>query len=917
MKKDKLLIRNSVAAMLFLCGFFATNWIYNYQEVFFGEQSGNQPDFEFRDFPMEDALRDYQAAGFPLRYFLRIRDTGVPDVSLFHWQPLFVNIAIWLGLIGLSMIYEWRIYRSSRDKQKRGLRISDLLAITILVATLFSGWQSIQARYNEELAIAEEIGSKRGNVVRSTCLPIKEIGPFSFCSKLMRIKSVKVNSPDDDLLRRILSLENLSSLQIGGGNYDLRLLDPICKSPFLRELRISGRTLDPPTIAAIGGAKQLVALNLMRTNVTSQALRQFGEMPRLKYLNLIHTDVKLSEMSQFPFSMSLRGIALPHPADGEPDHLKLEGWPELKYLVCNEYDEGPNNTPITIELSDFPKLEQILIDGFQIVDLKLNRLPSLIKVDKIHAQWQTRLPTDESLPRNLRVRRLGIEQVPKLQAVSVHGPDLEAIELREPNLATLFIGSNSMLEGSTLGYARSVRSEPLVKFSAADGLGASLGPIRLVLQGDISKTEFTEFAAIAQNPSIQFLDIGVDIGAGEHLSGLVEKLGEFQSVKEISLGLTPISGRDIAELASKLPNLERIHFLQRQLGTLRIEDNDKLISLGATHNPGRYKVENNVKWISMRAPNNPASYLHLDAIRLVNATKLADRYELPERMNYVHIENVPCLKGLVFHDRMPKGAVLKGLRDLDSFAGGGQNLNDDLLSALLECDKLEKLILAYAGASPESLTRIGTLKQLKVLVLTGTKVNDQVVRQWTNLRELRTLHLDNVAITDQSMEWIGGLANLESLSIEGTRVTATGCRYLEGLKNLKTLRIGRMELTADVIQIIASLPSLKSLDLSGAKLNEELIAAFIDAPKGNLERLILNGSEVDGPMLLELAQAKRSIVFDLDGVQITPSVLIALEKQERLYVPTSNAKPHLTGELDPARFAPDIVEPASDSIQLR
>ena len=432
----------------------------------------------------------------------------------------------------------------------------------------------------------------------------------------------------------------------------------------------------------------------------------------------------------------------------------------------------------------------------------------------------------------------------------------------------------------------------------------------MVLQGDISKTEFS---TIAQNSSIQFLDVG----AGEHLSELVEKLGKFQSVKEISLGMTPISGRDIAELASKLPNLERIHFLQRQLGRLRIEDNDKLISLGATHNPGSLQVENNDKWISTRAPHNPASYLQLDALRLVNATKLADRYELPLSMNYVYIENVPCLKGLVFHDKMPKGAVLKGLRDLDSFTGGGQNLNDDLLSAVLECDKLEKLILAYASASPESLSRIGTLKQLKVLVLTGTKVDDQVVRQWTHLRELRTLHLDNVAITDQSMEWIGGLTNLESLSIEGTRVTATGCRYLEGLKNLKTLRIGRMEMTADVIRSIASLPSLRTLDLSGTNLNEELIAAFIDAPKGVLERLILNGSEVNGPMLLELAQSKRSIVFELDGVQIIPSVLSALEKQERLYVSRPNGTTRSFGEVDPGRFAPDIVEPASDPIQPR
>ena len=888
MKFDKFLVRNSAAAMLLLCGFFATNWLYNYHEVFVGELSGSQPEFEFNEFPKDDVSSDYAAAGFPQRYLLRVREEGVPDVRIFRWQPLLVNIAVWFGLFGLSMIYEWRKYCLNRDEGRRAIHISDLLVVTLVVATLFSSWQSIESQFRAELAIAEEIAANRGNVVRSTWLPLNGIIPSYFYTKFMRIKCVVVSAPDDDLLRRILSLESLSTLQIGGGNYDLRRLDSICRSPFLRELRISGRALDPPTIAAIGGAKQLVSLNLMRTNVTSQALQQFGEMPRLKYLNLIHTDVKLSELSRFPFSMSLRGIALPHPVDGEEDYLKLDGWPELKYLVCNEYDEGPNNTPVSIELSNFPKLEQIMIDGFQIVDLKLDRLPSLIKVDKIHAQWQSRLAFEESLPRNLRVRRLSIEQVPKLHTVSVHGPDLETIEIREPNLGTLAIEAYKMLAEGALGYGNSFRSEPLVKPSAAEGLGASLGPTRLVLGGDLTETEFS---TIAQNDSIQFLDIGT----GEHLSELHEKLGKFRSVKEISLGVTPVNGRDIAELTSKLPNLERIHFNTSQLGRLRIENNDKLISLGQ--------------------PKAPATYLQLDAIRLVNATKLVDRFELPLGMNHVHIENVPCLKGLGFHDKMPKGAVLKGLRDLDYFAGGGPNLNDELLSAVLDCNKLEKLIIAYAGASIESLSRVGTLEHLKYLDLTGTKVDDQVVRQWTHLRELRTLHMDNVAISDQSMEWVGGLTNLESLSIDGTRVTATGGRYLASLKKLQSLRIGRIELTADVVRSIASLPSLKTLDLSGAILSDELIAAIIEAPTGVLNRLILNGSEVDGPMLLKLAQARPLIVFDMDGARTTSSALSTLEKQARLYVLPPNGKTSSSDEVDPGRFAPEVIEPASSQIQ--
>ena len=90
MKNDKLLVRNSIAFFLFLCGFLATNWIYNYHEVFVGEQTGNQLDFEFKEFPMDDASSDYQAAGFPQRYLLRIRDSGVPYVSIFRWQPLLV-----------------------------------------------------------------------------------------------------------------------------------------------------------------------------------------------------------------------------------------------------------------------------------------------------------------------------------------------------------------------------------------------------------------------------------------------------------------------------------------------------------------------------------------------------------------------------------------------------------------------------------------------------------------------------------------------------------------------------------------------------------------------------------------------------------------------------------------------------------
>jgi Leucine-rich repeat (LRR) protein len=87
----------------------------------------------------------------------------------------------------------------------------------------------------------------------------------------------------------------------------------------------------------------------------------------------------------------------------------------------------------------------------------------------------------------------------------------------------------------------------------------------------------------------------------------------------------------------------------------------------------------------------------------------------------------------------------------------------------------------------ENLSQINNKHKLKVLSLSGTKIDDAGVKYISeNFNDLEVLDLDETLLSDRGMAYIGNLSNLRELWIENTHVTDRG---LEGLKTLPNIGI--------------------------------------------------------------------------------------------------------------------------------
>ena len=841
--------------------------MYTFRQVYAETESdGNNPEIIFEDFE-KPAFGDFKAAGFPQHFYVVLLEPGTPDKTAFSLTRLISNFGIWASFLAVALAYDFRNQRPKKlgaeGSKAKGFSILDLLVVTTTIAAFFALYRWQEHKRAEDKTFASEIVSAGGSVDFALWLPawMEPLIPTMFLEYGVSISGVALTSPTDLMVKRILSIETLSDLRIGGGTYDLGLLAELPKKPHLRNLRISGRVLDPETIERIAQSKQLVALDLTRTNITTKALMLLGEMPRLKSLNVIHTNVKLSEISNLPFSESLRFLALPHPAEGSSDSFKIANWPELKLLICNEFDEMPNGVPVSIELSNLPKLETLGLDGLQVYDLKLENLPALKAINRLATQMELRVSAQEAIPANLQVRHFSLNAVPNLNALNLDGASLVSFELNEPRLDRLRLLSNkrnrdnSIAEIQTEIAPRSTVNM-LLRPEVEDGLAASQGPSVLELGGQLSDTTFDK---LAKNSSIRSLDLSnVSLDAS-----LLKQLGSWQGLIEIKFGDHALRGREIAWLAESIKTLSKIHATPVNIGKLRLEGNDA---------------------IEMIFYANSQAAQNIEAMRLVDVPKLGDIFELPGFLSAIHIENAPSIKGLSFRSTMPKSAFLKGLRDLRHFAGGGELLTDAQLESVLECKQLEKLTVAYSSISPSVFSKIGSLSNLQYLVLTGSTVDDEPILAWNNLKGLRTLRLEGTKITDRSIAWVLEQKELETLRLDDNQLPAESCQRLGELKKLKHLSLSGASINEEVLRSIVTLPNLESLHLHGAKLGSQEMQILVAKTIKSLEKLSLKGCVVDGKSLRNLAKATTVLRFELSEAEVDPMVWSALLQQNRVYV---------------------------------
>ncbi|MGN6546318.1 MAG: hypothetical protein ACTHK7_14790, partial [Aureliella sp.] len=729
------------------------------------------------------------------------------------------------------------------------------------LAAALAYWQSLERAAQKDMALAREITDAGGSTNESLRLPylVSQVLPESMRQRIARVSEVTLNAPSSELLAKVIALPYLSRLSIGGGEYDLNLISRLASKPLLSKVRISGRQLDAQAVAAIASLRQVQSLNLMRTNITAKALNALGEMPRLQSINLTHTDVVLAELGKPAFSKTVRNLRLPHPPAGQGGHLTLEGWPELRSLACNEYDELLNDKSVVLELKQLPKLQKISLDALQAFELHLEGLPELVQVEALHSQWAMRITPQEILSEAPFIRKLTIGATPKLESLRLYGPAVAAIEFREPMEMELKLDGGFMYESDHFQLSAVTNPPTITSTNWLSGLAGDVGPTKLVLQGlHLDKVDLAPLAKCLPLRSLDMSNCQVTAGQLALFKGM-------ERLEELCLEGCQLDGQMLSQLAAGLPKLRKLicnpYYLQR----LKLENHPQLENI---------------------VPDPDPPLLPIDALQLVAMPKLKDAFDLPRELWSLRIEDAPSLSGVSTRGPWPEKAVFKGVRDLTYFAGGGEHLSDAVAEAVLACEKLEKLTLAYSSVSPELLGKVSSLKNLKYLALCGSRVDDDVVAKWQPLPQLRALRLDDTAITDKSLEFILACAELEHLSLRNTAVTEQGLAKLAKLEKLSRIDCGGEDWTVAKMNAVCNLPSLTVLDLSNTTLTPQIVSALQQNPPPKLSRLILRNSQVQGQGLLQLARDHSDLGFDLTDTDIDANALAALGTSGRVSPPT-------------------------------
>ena len=177
-------------------------------------------------------------------------------------------------------------------------------------------------------------------------------------------------------------------------------------------------------------------------------------------------------------------------------------------------------------------------------------------------------------------------------------------------------------------------------------------------------------------------------------------------------------------------------------------------------------------------------------------------------------------------------------------------VDDKLAQAVLRLPRLRMLRLAVDAISPETLSRLGSHRQLTELALRDAPLTDaQLVRLLESLPQLKRLTLRRISgVADAGLDAVAALPELEVLGLiemdisgrdlarfqrrgrlrsldlrdcEG--LAADDYRALSAMGQLKDVKIAGPALTDSTLEIVAALPSLHSLLVADSSIPDDAI----------------------------------------------------------------------------------------------
>jgi Leucine-rich repeat (LRR) protein len=211
---------------------------------------------------------------------------------------------------------------------------------------------------------------------------------------------------------------------------------------------------------------------------------------------------------------------------------------------------------------------------------------------------------------------------------------------------------------------------------------------------------------------------------------------------------------------------------------------------------------------------------------------------------------VSCGRGGISGSGLQAMAALPGLECLD--LRGVPALSDDDISPIARFSGLRELRL-NGRVTNTGVSRLGRLRELRILDLGLTDVSDAALDTVGSLRSLEDVDLWFTNVTDDGLLKLAPLDALLRLNIADTKVTDAGMPALAGHARLRRL-IAPTRITDLGLQSITRIASLEELGLSGTKITDSGIAQLRQL--AGIRVLDLSYTQISGESIGTLSRLK-------------------------------------------------------------
>lgn len=193
-----------------------------------------------------------------------------------------------------------------------------------------------------------------------------------------------------------------------------------------------------------------------------------------------------------------------------------------------------------------------------------------------------------------------------------------------------------------------------------------------------------------------------------------------------------------------------------------------------------------------------------------------DLHKLKEQLN-----GLSSLRALDLSVAVTRGLVLGEVSDLQGLRQLNLSFTDfdnTDLSFLADLANLQTLALVSTDVS--SLNQLGFPKQLRTLILGGTRIGDGAIGWLNKVEDLQRLSLFSTPVTDIGVEKLQGSLSIEYLNLGSTRITNGACSHVAQLPSLTTLILDHTDVTDLGIESLSGMESLRHLSLTGCGITD-------------------------------------------------------------------------------------------------